>query len=256
MTDTITYANGTPTWVDLMTPDPEGARKFYGQLFGWVFDVGGPESGHYTMCKVRGKNAAGLGQMPKDAKFPSAWTTYFSTDNVDAAAKRVRDNGGNLMMEPMDVMTAGRMAIAIDPTGGAFGFWQPREHKGAQARGEHGAMAWHELMTRDLGKARDFYAKVLEVEMSKMDAPMEYYVGKKNDEMHFGLMAFPPEVPKEIPTHWLNYFRVDNTDASLAQLPKLGGKVLNPAMDSPYGRWAIVSDPFGASFAVIQPPAK
>jgi hypothetical protein len=54
-----------------------------------------------------------------------------------------------------------------------------------------------------------------------------------------------------VPSYWLPYFGVEDTDASLAWAVDHGASVQRPAEDSPYGRMAVLSDPFGASFAII-----
>jgi predicted enzyme related to lactoylglutathione lyase len=255
--DVTKFAAGTPSWFDLMTPDVPGARRFYGGLFGWTFVLGPPEAGGYSLCKSRGLKAAGIGPLPKHAPYPSAWTMYLATDDADATAALIRASGGNVMMGPMDVMTEGRMAIAIDPSGGAFGLWQPRDHRGAEVKDEHGAMAWTELVTRDLSSAKDFYAKIMGATLEKIDAGgMDYFMVKKGDATVAGMMAFQPGMPEGIPSHWVNYVTVDDADAAVATVERLGGKIVKPAMDSPYGRFAFVSDPYGANFAVIQLPAR
>lgn len=255
--DATKFAAGTPSWFDLMTPDVAGARKFYGGVFGWTFVEGPPEAGGYNMCKTRGRKTAGMGPLPKNAPYPSAWTMYLATDDANASVDTIRSNGGTVMMGPMDVMSEGRMVVAADPTGAVFGLWQPGNHTGAEVKDEHGAMAWTELVTRDVSKAKDFYAKVMGAKFEKIDAGgMEYFMAKKGDATVAGLMAVPPGMPEGIPSHWLNYFAVDNADAAAASIERLGGKIVRPAMDSPYGRFAVASDPYGAIFAVIQLPAR
>lgn len=244
---------GTPSWFDLMTPDLDGALKFYGGLFGWTFDVGSPETGRYTMAKVGGRNAAGIGTQPPGASFPSAWSVYFE-GNADEIAERVKANGGQIMMEPMDVMDFGRMLVAVDSTGAVFGVWQPKSHTGAQVVDEPGAMAWQEVATRDAAKAVDFYARVFSLEPNKMDAPgITYYTLHKGPKTAGGVMQMNEQWPAEIPPHWMPYFAVENTDAAAAKVEELGGKVEVKPFDSPYGRIAVIADPWGAHFTVIVP---
>ena len=130
MPTVTSYQPGVPSWIDLVTSDPEGARA-YGELFGWEFEVGDADTGHYTMCRKNGENAAGMGGDAAPEGMPTAWTTYMASDDVDAAAQRITANVGNLMMEPMTVMQYGRMVVTADPTGAAFGLWQTQEHIGA-----------------------------------------------------------------------------------------------------------------------------
>src|SRR5947209_880597 len=127
MTDAPTYAPGTPMWVDLGTGDLEGARAFYGGLFGWdVMDLG-PDAGGYGFFMREGNMVGGMGPL-QDPQQPPAWSIYIATADADATAEAVRAAGGQVIVEPMDVMDAGRMAIFMDAGGAAFGVWQPQQH--------------------------------------------------------------------------------------------------------------------------------
>src|SRR5262245_15815094 len=130
MTTVERHPPGTISWFDLMTPDPERARIFYAGLFGWDYQIGPAETGRYTMCLLGGRPAAGLGQMPPGASFPPAWNVYFAVDEADTFAARIKAEAGQVPMGPMDVMEEGRLAFCLDPTGAAFGIWQPRRHAG------------------------------------------------------------------------------------------------------------------------------
>jgi uncharacterized protein len=242
---------GTPCWVDLMTPDPEKARAFYGGLFGWKFSVGGPESGHYTMCQMDGLPVAGLGPQPPGATYPPVWTTYFATADADQTAAKVQKLGGKVGMKPMDVMQEGRMAICMDPTGAAFGLWQPRRHKGAAIVDEPGAMTWHEVTTRQATLARDFYSALFGLEPRKMEG-MEYYSLHRGPKPYAGVMQMTEKLPPDLPPHWMSYFGTRDADATVARVSKLGGKVHAQPFDTPYGRMAVVADPMGAAFTIIK----
>jgi hypothetical protein len=247
------HTPGTPSWFDLMTPDIEGAKKFYGELFGWTFETGGPETMFYTMCRKGDQNAAGMGKQPENAPFPTVWSVYFATTDADADVARVREHGGNVMMGPMDVMEEGRLAVCTDPTGAVFGLWQPRRHGGAQVKDEHGSMTWTEVATRDAVKARDFYSAVFGLEGRKMEGGMEYYTLHKGPHTAGGVMQMTEQWPAEIPPHWMPYFAVDDVDAAAKRIAELGGKIANGPFDTPYGRMAVVSDPYGAVFTVMKP---
>lgn len=248
------HTPGTLSWVDLMTPDLEGAQKFYGSLFGWTFDVGTPETGHYTSCNLGGRRAAGMGKRPEDATFPSVWSVYFEGEDADQLAESIRANGGQIMMGPMDVMEFGRMLIAADPTGAVFGIWQPKTHAGAQVIEEPGAMIWHEINTRDHTKAADFYCRVFGLEARKLDAPgIDYMTLHKGSKTVGGVLQINEQWPANLPPHWMAYFHVADVDASAAQVKELGGMVHVPPFDTPYGRQSVVTDPFGAAFSIMTP---
>jgi uncharacterized protein len=258
MGEVKSYAAGTPSWVDLQTSDPEAARSFYGELFGWQFEIGPPETGSYAVCRLRGHGVAGIGGEPTQEGMPTAWTTYIATDDVDADAERISANGGSIMMGPMDVMTQGRMAIAADPTGAVFGLWQAGETTGAGLTNEPGAMSWNELATRDLDAARRFYTAVFGYAWADVDTGEggpPYATFKVDGRDAGGAMQMTDQFPAEVPSYWGVYFAVDDTDASVALVERRGGSVQMPPTDSPYGRFAAVTDPQGAMFTLIKLPA-
>src|SRR5882724_3494088 len=125
------YEHGVPSWVDVSSPDLARTKQFYSALFGWEIPDGPPEAGGYSLAMVRGRTVAGVGPQMNPA-VPPAWTTYVNVDSVDGTVKLVADNGGTVLMPPMDVMDAGRMAIFADPVGAVIGLWEPRNHTGAQ----------------------------------------------------------------------------------------------------------------------------
>jgi len=251
MSNVDQHAAGTPAWFDLMTPDLDGAKKFYGELFGWTFVGGDPNMGYYTMCQLGGRNAAGMGKRDENAPYPTVWSVYFDSKDVDAHAAAIKENGGNVMMGPMDVMDAGRMLVATDSTGAAFGFWQGKQHLGAQVVNEHGAMTWCEVNTRDADKACAFYGKVLGAETKKIDGGMDYWTIGVGGKEVAGIMKMT-EQWGDLPPHWMVYFAVDDSDAAAEKVKSLGGKCMHGPFDTPYGRIAVVADPYGAVFSVIK----
>ena len=125
------YAPGTPSWVDLSTPNKEVSKSFYSALFGWEVTEQGPEAGGYAMFTKSGKNVAGLTPTRSDDQ-PAAWTTYVTVDDADATIEAVKKAGGTPLVDPMDILDVGRMTLFVDSTGAAIAAWQPRLHKGAE----------------------------------------------------------------------------------------------------------------------------
>ncbi|MGE5689245.1 MAG: VOC family protein, partial [Pseudomonadota bacterium] len=136
MPDVTSYATGQPCWADVTSPDVDAAAAFYAELFGWRADKAPqPEAGGYTMFSKAGKHtAAASPPAPGTEGVPPHWTVYLAADDVDAVARSIRAAGGTVMMDPFDVFDSGRMTIAVDPTGAAFGVWQAGTHIGAQLR--------------------------------------------------------------------------------------------------------------------------
>ena len=249
------YENGAPSWIDMGSPDLEKAKAFYGTLFGWSLQVGPPEAGGYTIAEIGGRTVAGLGPQMNPAAPPS-WLTYVNVDDADATAAKVTGAGGQVFMAPFDVMDVGRMGVFADPAGAVFGVWQPRTHKGAGLVNEPGAWAWSELVTTDTAGAEAFYAAVFgwgaethgEAEGAGMGGYTEWKLGGRSIG---GMMQKPDTIPAEVPPHWMVYFAVTDTDASVAKVEELGGAVLMPPMDIEPGRFAVVADPMGGAFSVM-----
>ncbi|MDP9405809.1 MAG: VOC family protein [Actinomycetota bacterium] len=247
------YAAGTPSWVDLVTSDPDGARAFYGALFGWEFDVGPAETGFYTRCRVRGHEVAGMVGQPS-TETPTSWTTYFATDDADEVAQRVAEAGGRVFMGPDDVLDQGRLVLGVDPTGAVFGVWQARAHVGATLVNEPDTVIWNELATRDLPAALAFYSAVLGVGWEPYDTGEQgpaYQLLKAGDTVVGGAMAMTDQWPAEMPAHWMTYFAVRNAEAAVARAQELGGTVTVPVTDSQQGPFAVLRDPQGGVFSVI-----
>jgi predicted enzyme related to lactoylglutathione lyase len=261
MPERSSYDHGTPCWVDLMAPDVDAAKAFYGGLFGWdATDEHDPDSGEriYTNFRKDGRIVAGCSQqMPGMEGMPPFWNTYIAVDDVDQIAKAVEAAGGTTMLPAMDVMEEGRMAVFGDPTGAAFSVWQAGRTHGAEVVNEPGAYSWNELMTRDLEAARSFYAEVFGWTYDDgMDmGPMgKYYVVEGGQDGGLaGMMGMPPDMPDQVPNHWGVYFTVADIDATLAKAAELGGSVVNGPMPSPVGQLATIHDDQHGSFSVLQP---
>lgn len=254
-TRTSAWPPGVPCWTDLSVPDVEAASRFYAAVLGWDCVPTGEEFGGYVIAQVDGHAVAGIG--PQQAPdVPAAWTLYLATADADATLSAVAQAGGVLLLPAGDVGPLGRMGIAADPTGAVFGVWQAGEHIGAGLVNEPGGLTWEDLRSSDPGAARDFYGAVFgyaydAVEMAPDDyrtfaaAPGEPPLGGMG-----GFMGGPP-----MPSHWLVYFGAADVSAAVDAAGSSGGSVLAPAFDTPYGRMAGLSDPFGAVFFVVETTA-
>jgi len=162
--------------------------------------------------------------------------------------------GAKVLSPTMAVGDFGSMAVCEDPTGAAFSFWQAGTHVGAQVTEDPGSAAWYELYSSNAKQARDFYMAVLGATVDVMPGDMEYYVLKHGDQQMCGIMQIDPTWG-DFHSQWVTYFSVANTDETVAVVTKLGGKVMGPVDDSPFGRIAALMDPSGAAFKVVQSPA-
>lgn len=261
MSERTSYTPGTPCWVELSgTPDIEASEAFYREVFGWEMPEQ-PDSaqlGGYRRAKLGGKDVAGVSPRMQPGQ-PTVWATYVSVEDAAATAAKIGEAGGEQITEPMDVVGLGTMAIFTDPTGAVFGIWQPGTFAGSELVNEYGAFGWNELGTRDLAAAKAFYTQVFDWGTAEEESERAgtYTVWKVGQEMVGGMLDINAVgLPDEVPSHWLVYFTVEDCDAVVEKAKSGGGDVRMEPIDIPIGRFAVLGDPHGAVFAVMQPSAE
>ncbi len=254
MAQAIATRINRPAWVELATSDAAAARDFYATLFGWKVEVSpDPQYGGYGIAKLGGADAAGI--TPKQSpEAPNAWSLYIGTDDVDAAAARVEAAGGKIVAAPFDVGDQGRMAVFQDPSGAFLSLWKASQMRGFET-GAPNAFGWAELNARGVDKAIPFYSQVFDwsprqSEMGEGQPPYTEFL--LDDESIAGAWEMNPAVPAEVPSYWLIYFVVDEVDAAFRKALDLGATEMFGPEDFPGGRFAIVSDPHGASFGLLK----
>ncbi|WP_055413921.1 MULTISPECIES: VOC family protein [Streptomyces] len=261
MTEAATrHTPGTPCWTSLMVHSLAATQEFYHALFGWEFAPGPEHLGAYVRARIGDRPVAGLGELPPERHLPVAWTTYLASDDADETAERIRARGGTVAVGPLDAGEAGRMALAADPQGAAFGVWQAREHLGAVEIGAPGSPVWHELMTRDSSAVGKFYDMVFGCHSEPWsgdgpgpapepgsDALTLRVAGRPVAAIH----GVGGALPRDRGPHWRTYFAVADVDKAVRQVAELGGYVVLPPQDGAAGRTATVTDPEGAAFALV-----
>jgi predicted enzyme related to lactoylglutathione lyase len=258
MPEITTHAPGSFCWAEVATLDAKKTKAFYTELFGWTYeDRPAGEFGVYTMCKLDGKDLAGLYSLPPslvEMGVPPHWMSYVAVESADEACARIKKHGGTVQQGPMDVMDVGRMAICQDPTGATFSVWQAMSHCGASIMGEHGTPCWFELSTKGAGRAEKFYRDVFgwSVKLGT-DGGMEYreFSAPGAPQPSGGIVELAPE-RGPAPPHWMIYFTTRAVDADTERARALGGKVILAPMDIPkVGRFSVLADPAGAAFSLI-----
>ena len=177
---------------------------------------------------------------------PPMWNTYIATDDADATAAKVVAAGGTMLMEPFDVMDAGRMAVAFDPTGGGFGLWQAGQHTGAQLVNEPNTLVWNDLQTGDRAAANAFYSAVFGWTQEPFG---DVYDVQKVGGEPVGGIGQADGAPG-----WQVYFAVADADATAAKAVELGGEIVSEPADLPYGRDTLLRDPHGVAFHALRMP--
>ncbi len=246
-----TLVVGAPCWIDLYSSDPDKATKFYGELLGWTAQPPEEGFGGYFVYTKDGKAVAGCMHNDGSLGYPDAWGVHLMTDDVARTAKATTEHGGSVEMGPMEVAENGSSAMIKDPGGSIIGAWQPNRQKGFELTGEAGAPAWFELHTGAYDQAVAFYREVFGWDahvMSDTD-DFRYTTLGEGEGALAGIMDDSGE-----PSGWNVYFSVEDVDAALGRVEKLGGKVLAPAEDTPYGRLARAADPTGTAFRLVASP--
>ena len=120
MSDKMT-THGLPSWLELITTDPGAATEFYGQLFGWTFEVMPMPDGDYHVAAVGEEKVAGITAVPAEAAgTPPIWGQYITVDNVDQFADKVTQLGGQILVPPTDIPQVGRFMMFQDPQGASL----------------------------------------------------------------------------------------------------------------------------------------
>lgn len=266
------YIPGVPCWVDTSQPEPKAAVDFYGGLFGWEFENVMPESaGEYFIARLRGRTVAAVGSLPDGSPPVAMWNTYIWVESADETAAKVRDARGKVLMDPFDVMDAGRMAVFADLGGAVFCVWQAMQHQGAQIVNEAGSLNFNGLGTRDVEAAKSFYGSVFGWQTLTLDGGATMWtvpgygdhLEQSNPDLRKQMTAVGapagfedvvaslnpiPEDEPDVPPHWNVTFAVDDADATAAKATELGGKVIAAPFDAPWVRMTVLADPQGATF--------
>lgn len=240
---------GTVAWVDLSTPDLDGAGTFYRGLLGWSLETSETPLGRYVVGSVSQGTVAGMMAPVPGSAAPPAWTVFFGTDDIDSTYALAVDAGATGLQAPMEIPGGSRVAVVADPAGAVVGLMHATSEEG-MVWAEAGAVAWVETASRDLVASRSFYERVFG--WSAREGTNGYWSFEHDGDQVAGLMAMPAEVPEEVPSYWLPYFAVSDVDDTCSRATGQGGTVIVPAMTVEAMRFAVVQDPAQAVFGVLQ----
>jgi hypothetical protein len=240
--------------LELGTTDQQGAKAFYSGLFGWTANDSpmGPDA-VYTIFQLDGSDAAAAYQLDAERLkqgVPPHWMVYIATDDADVTASKANKFGGEVLAPPLDVMDHGRMAVLRDPTGAVFSIWQAKSHKGVQISGEEGSFCWADLNSPHPEKAKRFYQKLFDWQITEGSNRQSGYMNIQHGEEYIG--GIPAESDAE--PGWLIYFETADCDGLSAKAQTRGAKLLMPPLSMPnVGRISCIADPQGAVFALYEP---
>lgn len=249
MVNAATY--NAPNWVDLSTPDADASIDFYRELLGWEFVTQTTEMGDYHVASMDRREICGImAQPPEMAGAPATWTVFFNVRDIDATVDAVGEAGGQVLEPPFAIPGGARVSVVADSAGAMFALISG----GPSADGvwlsvRPGSVCWVETLSRDVAASQRFYESVFGWETTSSGDG--YSTFTLDGEAVAGLLALPAKVPDEAPSHWAIYFAVADCDITERAAVDLGGSVLVETTPVEIGRFAVLEDPVGATFDIM-----
>lgn len=246
--------NGLPCWVDLSATDLAAAMAFYSQLFGWDVVTNETPMGDDVIGSVDGRDVAGMMAKPEElAGSPSAWTIGFFVDDLETTVSTVTAAGGDVVSSPAEISNGARVALIADPNGARLALISGPRPSGRYLSTAPGAVSWVELMSRHPDRAVRFYREVFGWEAATQDTGTVAYTTFSRDGVEIaGLIPTPDHLPDEVPDSWSTYFTTTDCAATTARAVELGGDVLLTPTATPAGLFAVLTDPEGAVFQIME----
>ena len=256
---------GSFIWYELVTPDPDGAKRFYDEVVGWTVEAQSSFPNGYRMIgRYDGKNAGGILPLTEEMREHGArplWLGYISVGDVDATLSAMEADGAHALMPAFDIPAIGRVALVADPQGAPFYIMAPTpppEQEGAVsdvfATDDAQHVRWNELSSSDPDSAIAFYSRHFGwSQEGAMDmGELGQYRFIQSDGV--GIGAVMPKMPQMPASMWTFYIGVDDIDRGLSAIKSSGGQVLQEPMEIPGGEYALNAlDPQGAAFGLVGP---
>ncbi len=254
----MTNAQGDFIWFELMTPDVEGARAFYGAVAG--FEIGGASDmpgQDYRMIKYGSDFVGGVMALTPDMIANGGmplWIGYIGVNDVDATAQAILAKGGHIFIEPRDIPGVGRFAMAADPQGGPFYIMRGASDDTSTVwqDNEEGHWGWNELWTPDQPAVLDFYGSLFGwAQQGGMPmGPRGDYLFMMQGDKRLG--AFGPASDAAKPAYWRHIFRVPSIGAALEAAKAGGATEIEGPHEVPGGDHVMYAkDPQGAVFVLV-----
>jgi uncharacterized protein len=247
---------GKIIFVELVTPDLGAAKQFYAGLFGWTFRDFTAGATEYAEASLDGHPVAGLihKNRPEGTRRQPAWLTYISTRDVDAVTKVALERGAKVLFEPRTIPDRGREAVVSDPQGAVFAALASNSGDPPDVLAAPGDWIWSTLITSDPKTDAAFYKGLFGYEVFDLPAAAgaQHIMLASDDYARASVNTHAPNSP-DSHSYWLNYVRVDDAVKTAAKVVALGGHVLvEPRVDRHGGMVAVVADPSGAPFGLLE----
>jgi uncharacterized protein len=253
---------GKVIWTDLVTPNVDAAKKFYGGLFGWSFrDV--PGDPNYTLAMLDDEPVAGIYRKdyPVGEQRQPAWLAFLAVRDADAAGQLARAHGGKVLSTPRNFGHRGRQAVLSDPDGAVFGVLAAQGGDPSDYLAAPGEWIWSSVLVKDAQRETAFYRTLFGYDVHDLaleggdEADQDrgqHFVLARDNYARAGLNVLPSDEHRRYP-HWMNFVRVTDASVAAQKAAALGGRVLvEPRADRHGGQLAILADPSGAVFGVME----
>jgi predicted enzyme related to lactoylglutathione lyase len=253
---TAVHLPGKVVWADLVTPNLAGAEAFYAGLFGWTFRDLHLGEIDYAVASVNGRVIAGLAEVKIAAgeQKQSHWLSFMAVRDADATLRHALLDGATVVRKPVSYAGRGRQAVFAGPDGAVFGVIAATPSDPADVLAKPGEWIWSSLLTPEPDNAVKFYQSLFGYDVFDLpsDDGLQHVVLSSQDFARAGINSLPKDA-KHRRAHWLNFVRVTDTTEAAAKAVSLGGRVLvEPRLDRHGGRIALLADPYGAPFGVME----
>jgi uncharacterized protein len=247
---------GKVIFLELVTPDLAASKQFYAGLFGWTFRELAAGSIQYAEASLDGRPVAGLFHkaLPPGEHRTPAWLGFFAVEDVDATAKIAQQQGAKLLFGPRSFPDRGRQAVFSDPQGAVFAVLASSSGDPPDFLAAPGEWIWSSLITRNPDTDAAFYQTLFGYDVFELPASpgAQHLLFASNNYARASANSLPASRPDVYP-YWLNYVRVEDADQTAAKVVTLGGRVLvAPRLDRQGGKLAVVADPQGAAFGLLE----
>jgi len=247
---------GKVIFEELVTPDLAASKLFYAGMFGWSFQDLQADGTRYATASLDGRPVAGLVQKdtPADGHRHPAWLTFVAVRDVDATRETAVRNGARVLLEPRNIPDRGREAVFADPQGAVFAVLASSSGDPADELAEPGEWIWSSLFTRDPDADAGFYQTLLDYEVFDLPSSgSESHLMMASENYARASANMLPTTAVGAHPHWINYVRVDDVAKMVDKAVALGAHVVvGTRLDRHGGHVAIVADPQGAAFGMLE----
>jgi predicted enzyme related to lactoylglutathione lyase len=247
---------GKVIWVDLVTPDLASSKRFYSGLFGWTFRDVKTGKTEYAVASLDGRPVGGLFHrlVPPGEQRRPAWLAFIAVRDVDAAKRTALEHGAKVVSEPKTYPRRGRQAVFSDPEGAVFAVLASGSGDPPDFLVAPGEWIWSSLLAQKPDTEAAFYQTLFGYDVFDVpsDDGSEHNILSTDDFARASVNPLPGDSPRRHP-HWLHFVRVVDADGVAAKAVALGGRVLvEPHIDRHGGKVAVVADPAGAPFGLME----